>query len=154
MSGRKWMLMLLAALLLVFAVWGVLNMAVDPFNAFGDRVLDWDAYTQTLNPRNSKAACLSGRFDEFDGYIIGSSSAASFLPETLDAYTGCRFYNLFHYGADTDYDRALVEWLLKNDADVREVYLVLGLNEMSAPGRDDSLTNRAWYPVSGESRLS
>ena len=154
MSGRKWMLMLLAALLLVFAVWGVLNMAVDPFNAFGDRVLDWDAYTQTLNPRNSKAACLSGRFDEFDGYIIGSSSAASFLPETLDAYTGCRFYNLFHYGADTDYDRALVEWLLKNDADVREVYLVLGLNEMSAPGQDDSLTNRAWYPVSGESRLS
>ena len=53
MSGRKWMLMLLAALLLVFAVWGVLNMAVDPFNAFGDRVLDWDAYTQKQQGRVS-----------------------------------------------------------------------------------------------------
>lgn len=154
MSGRKWILMLLAALLLVFVVWGALNAAVDPFSAFGDRLLHWDSYTQTLNPRLSKAAYLSDRFDEFDGYIVGSSSAASFLPATLDAYTGCRFYNLFHYGADTDYDRALIEWVLENDADVREVYLVLGLNEMSAPGRDDSLTNRGWYPVTGEGRLS
>ena len=98
MSGKKWAAMVACALLCVFLVWAGLNVLVDPFNAFSDPVLDWDSYTQTLNPRNSKAVYITECFDEFDSYIIGSSSAASYLPETLNRYLDASFYNMFHYG--------------------------------------------------------
>ena len=55
MGGKKWTLMVLSALLCVFLMWAGLNVLVDPFNAFGDPIFHWDSYTQTLNPRNSKA---------------------------------------------------------------------------------------------------
>ena len=128
MSGKKWAVMVIAALLCVFLVWAVLNVLVDPFNAFSDTLMSWDSYTQTLNPRNSKAVYITEHFDEFDSYIIGSSSAASYLPETLNHYLDASFYNMLHYGSDTEYDRMLVEYLLNND-EVRYIVLVLGLNE-------------------------
>lgn len=131
-----------------------MNVIVDPFNAFGDRCLRWDSYSQTLSPRNSKAVYLSGRFDEFDSYVIGSSSAASYLPQTLEQYFGGRFYNMFHYGADTQYDRQLARYLLDHD-DVKTIVLVLGLSEANAPNDQPlSLTDRAYYEVTGEAKAA
>ena len=153
MSGKRWLLMTLSALLLVFVVWALFNIVADPFNAFGDRVLSWDAYTQTLNPRNSKAVYVSDKLDQFDGYVIGSSSAASFLPEVLNQYTGLHYYNMFHYGADSAYDLRLVSWLLEQDSDVKQICLVLGLNEANLPELSNDAPGASWYPVSGESRV-
>lgn len=150
MCGRKWLLMLLCALLCVFITWAGLNIVVDPFNAYGDKLLNWDSYTQTLNPRNSKAVYISEHFDQYDSYIIGSSSAASYLPETLNTYLDASFYNMFHYGADTQYDKELVSYLLKND-DVKYIFLVLGLNEANSVGADTSaLTHKTYYKVNGQ----
>lgn len=146
--------MFVAALLAVFLIWAGLNLLTDPFNAFGDPILHADSYTQTLNPRNSKVAYLSENFDRYDSYVIGSSSAASYLPETLNEYLNANFYNMFHYGADTDYDKQLVSYLLSHD-EVRNIVLVLGLNEANAPATDPhALTDRAHYTVTGESPLS
>ena len=66
MSGKKWFALFLAALALVFVVWAALNILVDPFGVYGDVLLDWDSYTQTLNPRNSKAVYISYHFDAYD----------------------------------------------------------------------------------------
>ncbi len=154
MSGKRWLGMVLAALLLVFVVWALFNDAVDPFKAFGDRVVPWDSYSLTLNPRNSKAVYISDKLDEFDAYVIGSSSAASFLPEVLDAYTGHHYYNMFHYGADSAYDLRLAAWLLEQDPDVKQLCLVLGLNEANLPETKSDALDSGWYPVSGESRAS
>ena len=154
MSGKKWMLLVACALLSVLIVCVVMNVIVDPFNAFGDRFLPWDAYSQTLSPRNSKAVYISEHFDEFDSYVVGSSSAASYLPETLEQYFGGHFYNMFHYGADTQYDCQLVRYLLEHD-DVKTIVLVLGLSEADAPNDQAlSLTDRAYYEVTGESKAS
>ena len=71
MSGKKWIATVIVALLTVFVGWGAVNVAVDPFNAFGDLFMDWDAYTQTLNPRNSKAVYISENFDKYDSYVVG-----------------------------------------------------------------------------------
>lgn len=155
MSGRKWACMVLGALALVLALWCALNVAVDPFNAFGDRLMHWDSYTQTLNPRNSKAVWLAGHLDSYDGYILGSSSAASYRPETLERCLGGSFYNAFHYGADLSYDRQLVSYLLENDDDVQRIVLVLGLSDANRSHADaSSLAGRTNWRVSGESRLS
>lgn len=154
MSSKKWLFMVLCALLSVFIVWAGINVLVDPFNAFSDPLLQWDSYTQTLNPRNSKITYVSRHFDEFDSYIIGSSNAASFLPETLNKYTDASFYNMFHYGADIEYDKEVAEYLLKHD-DVKNILLVIGLNEAVVKSSDDmSLTDYTHYKVSGENVLS
>ncbi len=153
MNGPKWLILFLSALVLTFLVWGGINILTDPFGVFGDTVLNWDAYTQTLNPRIGKTEYLQERFDEFDSYIIGSSSAASYLPETLAAYDGGSWYNLFHYGADIDYDREVVRWLLEED-EVRHIVLVLGLSEADTPAEKSGLTDKAHYTVTGEHPLS
>ena len=40
-----------------------------------------------------------------------------------DRYYGGSFYNMFHYGADTDYDRELVRYLLEQ-GEVKRIVLV------------------------------
>ena len=153
LSGKRWLGLFLSALLLVLALWGCLNFFVDPFGVFGNQT--WDSYSQTLNPRTGKGVYLSKNLDQYDSYIIGSSSAASYDPEVLESYLGGSFYNLFHYGADTAYDRALVEYLLRADDDVKQIFLVLGINEANqARNQEDSLTDRGYYRVTGESPLT
>ena len=152
MSGKKWLLIFIAALLFSFCAWAALNLIVDPFNAFGDGVMDWDAYTQTLNPRNSKVRYVSERFDEFDSYVIGSSNAASFRPETLDSLLDGHYYNMFHYGSDTDYDRRLVDYILENDGEVKNIFLVLGLSEANSVRENSgNLNDKEHYALTGES---
>ena len=154
MNSKKWLFMVACAMLLVLLVCVAMNVIVDPFNAFGDRFFHWDAYSQTLNPRNSKAVYISEHFDEFDSYVIGSSSAASYLPETLEKYYGGHFYNMFHYGADTQYDCQIARYLLEHDT-VKTMVLVLGLSEATVPNdRELSLTERPYYEVSGEGKAS
>lgn len=153
MSGPKWLILFLSALLLTFVLWGVLNILVDPFGVFGDMLFSWDSYSQTLNPRNAKVTYISSHFDEFDSYIIGSSSAASYLPQTLEKYNDGNYYNMFHYGADIEYDKKLLSWLLEND-DVRHIVLVLGLSEADFLYNSSDLTDKLHYAVTGEGKLS
>jgi len=153
MNGPKWLIMFLSALLLTFVVWGAVNIAVDPFGVFGDALLTWDSYSQTLNPRVGKTTYLASHFDEYDSYVVGSSSAASYLPKTLEKYRDGSYYNMFHYGADIAYDKELVSWLIEND-DVRHIILVLGINEADSEYTGTSLTDMAHYSVTGESAVS
>ncbi len=154
MSGKKWLFTVVLSFFTVFAFWGAVNVAIDPFNAFGDNFYNWDSYTQTLNPRNSKAVYVSENFDKYDSYVIGSSTAASFLPETLDSCVDGKFYNMFHYGADSEYDRELVAYLLEND-EVKHIFLVLGINEANKSNLDkEQLTNKTHYKVSGENPVT
>ena len=113
MRGKKWLLTVVCALLLVGVVCILSNWLIDPFGVFEASPLQWDSYAQTLNPRGSKVRYISERPGEYDSFVVGSSSAASYLPETLERYYGGSFYNMFHYGADTDYDRELVRYLLE-----------------------------------------
>ncbi|MBQ7161135.1 MAG: polysaccharide deacetylase family protein [Clostridia bacterium] len=154
MNAKKWFLMFISALLFAVLCWIGLNVAVDPFNAFGDPVMDWGGYTQTLNPRNSKVTYVTKNFDKFDSYVIGSSNAASYLPETLNKSFGGSFYNMFHYGSDTAYDVKLVKYLTEND-DVKRIFLVLGMSEANHVRKNSGdLNDKENYRVTGESPLS
>lgn len=152
MSGKKWLGLFLAALALVLAVQMGVNIAVDPFNVFGDRLLRWTAYTHTLNPRISKATYVSERFDEIDSYVIGSSTAAAYLPEVLEGCTGETWYNMFHYGPDTVYDRQIVSYLLSHDDTIRQMLLVVGVTEAAViDSNSGSLADRGPWQATGES---
>lgn len=155
MKNKKWIVIVLSVLLCAFLAWAALNVLLDPFNAFGDPVMKWDSYTQTLNPRNSKVAYVTARFDEYDSYVIGSSNAASFLPQTLNKYfDDASFYNMFHYDTDLQYDKELTKYLVEHD-DVKNIVLVIEPDEALADTvKENSISDNTHYKVSGENALS
>ena len=78
MSSRKWFAMLPGAVLLALCCCAALNVLVDPFGLFGDPILDWYSYDETNNPRIAKIGWLDAHYEQFDSYVIGSSSAAAY----------------------------------------------------------------------------
>lgn len=152
MRGKKWLLTVVCALLLVGVVCVLGNWLIDPFGVFEASPLQWDSYAQTLNPRGSKVRYISERPGEYDSFVVGSSSAASYLPGTLERYYGGSFYNMFHYGADTDYDRELVRYLLEQ-GEVKQIVLVLGLSDAYAlHSKTEGLTAVPDYRVAGKTK--
>ena len=126
MSRKKWGIFFLAALALIIAAWAAVNILWTPSASTADVLFHWDSYSQTLNSRNGKAAYLSQRFEDYDSYVIGSGAASAYTPEILETYLGGSFYNLFHDEADPEYDAQLVAYLLEQDPDVKQIFLVLG----------------------------
>ena len=51
MSSKKWVLVFLVTVFVLAALLAGLNLAADPFGAFGDRLLHWFSYDETNNPR-------------------------------------------------------------------------------------------------------
>ena len=154
MSAKKWLRMLPFALAAALLLCVLINLLVDPFGVFGDRLLRWDSYDQTNNPRVAKLEYLERHHEEYDSYIIGSSSAASYDTERLNAYTGASFYNLFVYGCNTKDYSDFAAYLLGH-YEVKNLVLNLGINEAATPTEDGTgLTDRPHYKVNGGSPLA
>ena len=153
MNSKKWIFMFLGALLLALALCAAANVLTDPFGVFGDPVFRWYSYDDTNNPRTAKLAYLEKHHGEYDSYIIGSSSAASYDTAELNERMGARFYNLFVYGCDmkdnVDYARYVV-----NHYEVKNIVLNVGINEAyTYDFGNDSLTGCEHALASGESLL-
>ena len=154
MSAKKWLIMFAAVVVLALLLCIGFNLLVDPFGVFGDRLFHWDSYSQTNNPRVAKIEYLEEHHNEYDSYIIGSSSAASYDTEALNAYTGARFYNLFVYGCDTGDYSDFAHYLIEN-YEVKNLILNIGINEAAPPTNDGTgLNDRSHYRVTGESKTS
>lgn len=70
MRGKKWLLTVVCALLLVGVVCVLGNWLIDPFGVFEASPLQWDSYAQTLNPRGSKVRYISERPGEYDSFVV------------------------------------------------------------------------------------
>lgn len=154
MSSKKWLILFAAAVALALAVCAGFNVLVDPFGVFGDPVLDWYSYNETNNPRAAKLAWLKEHSGEFDSYVIGSSSAASYDVDKLNRYLDARFYNLFVYGCDTGDYVDFARWLLDN-CEVKHLILNLGINEANTDSTlpKDGLNERMHADATGENPL-
>ena len=151
MSSKKWLIMLALTVALALGVCAGFNILADPFGVFGDPILDWYSYNETNNPRVAKLAWLEEHHEEFDAYIIGSSSAASYSTAELNEYLDASFYNLFVYGCDTKDYRDFAAYLLER-YEVRYLVLNLGINEANTYDTgQDSLNDKMHALVSGES---
>ena len=100
MSAKKWLVSFILTVFGLLALLGGLNLAVDPFGIFGDRLFSWYSYDMTLNPRAAKIAYLDRNHEKYDSYIIGCSSTSSYPVEQLNEYYDASFYNMIMYGAD------------------------------------------------------
>ena len=151
MSSRRWFLSFLSMLVIVAVIVAAFNAAVDPFGVFGDHFFDWYSFNFTNNPRVAKIAYLDKYHDEYDSYIIGSSTTSAYSVEKLNEYTGDRFYNLFMYGCDL-YDVAKTVSYVIDNYEVKNIVMPIGLREaVKYDFEDNELTDNLHIKVDGES---
>lgn len=142
MSAKKWIVMFFGTIVLVLMLCAGFNMLVDPFGVFGDRLFKWDSYDQTNNPRVAKISYLDKHHEEYDSYIIGSSSAASYSVDELNEYMEARFYNLFVYGCDTTNYCNFARYVIE-EYGAKNIVLNLGINETNSYDADRSSLNES-----------
>ena len=105
--------MILCIALVITAAVVAVNVVIDPFSVFGDKLFEWYSYGMTNNPKTAKYVYIDEHAGEYDAFIIGPSGASSFDPEAFEKYTGYRWYNMFNYGADMEYTKRLAEYLIE-----------------------------------------
>ena len=114
MNSKRWLALFLATVALLGAAVVLFNYWVDPFGVFTHKALEWPSYEMTLNPRTAKITYLKEHHDEYDSYILGSSSTSSFPVESLNKYLNARFYNMIVYGSDMLDTEQQATYLLNN----------------------------------------
>jgi peptidoglycan/xylan/chitin deacetylase (PgdA/CDA1 family) len=151
MSSKKCLITFFASILLVFVLYGGFNAAIDPFGVFGDRILSWYSYNETMNPRAAKIAYLDRHYREYDSYIIGCSSTSGFPVADLNKYYNAKFYNMIMYGADMKDVELTVAYMLKNYTVKNLVLNVYIDNGITYDTGEDTLTHNLSPQVSGSS---
>ena len=145
MSSKKWVLVFLATVFVLAALLAGLNAAVDPFGAFGDRLLSWFSYDETNNPRVAKLSYLEQHHDEYDSYILGCSSTSSFPVDAFNEAFDARFYNLIMYGADVRDCEKITRYLIEH-YEVKNLILNVYLdNGLEYDEESDRLTKSLHY---------
>ena len=145
MSSKKWVLVFLATVLVLAALLAGLNAAVDPFGAFGDRLLSWFSYDETNNPRVAKFSYLEQHHDEYDSYILGCSSTSSFPVDAFNEAYDASFYNLIMYGADMRDCEKIARYLIEH-YEVKNLILNVYLdNGLTYDEESDRLTKNLHY---------
>lgn len=153
MTIKKSIRLLLALLFLLLFAWIAFNILTDPFGVFGDPLLDWYSYNTTNNPRVAKIAWLQEHHEDYNAYVIGSSTAASYDPAELKEYLGLDFYNLFVYGSRAADYRDMVAFVLEN-YETEMIILNLGLHEAdTSPQRSRDINYRMHALTTGEPLL-
>lgn len=145
MSSKKWVLVFLVTVLVLAALLAALNLVVDPFGAFGDRLLSWFSYDETNNPRVAKFSYLEQHHDEYDSYILGCSSTSSFPVDAFNEAYGASFYNLIMYGADMRDCEKIARYLIEH-YEVKNLILNVYLdNGLTYDEESDRLTKNLHY---------
>ena len=145
MSSKKWVLVFLVTVFVLAALLAGLNAAVDPFGAFGDRLLSWFSYDETNNPRVAKLSYLEQHHDEYDSYILGCSSTSSFPVDAFNEAFDARFYNLIMYGADMRDCEKITRYLIEH-YEVKNLILNVYLdNGLEYDEESDRLTKSLHY---------
>ncbi len=152
MSAKKWFFIFIGTCLLLALLVMAVNVLVDPFGVFGDRLFDWYSFNETNNPRVAKTVYLGSEHDSYDSYIIGASSSSSFPVEAANNYFGGSFFNLFGYGSDIQDAEQNCEYILEN-YEVKNIILCFYLSGAENYGYEsDPLTGSMHALVSGESK--
>jgi len=153
MTSKQWLRMFLFSLILIALLICVFNYVTDPFGVFGDHFFQWYSFNFTKNPRVAKIAYLDRLHEQYDSYIIGSSSSSSFSVELLNEYLDARFFNLFMYGAYIADATKTVQYIAEH-YEVKNLVLNLGVvNAQKYDKGSDLLTDILHARTEGSSLL-
>lgn len=152
MTLKKWFLVLLTAVLVLFLGWIAVNVLADPFGVFGDCIFHWPEYTIASNPATGKIAYLQKHSDTYDAYILGASAASALDPQTLSAYTQDSYYNLCLPDGSAQNYSALADYALAQE-NTKSILLCLSAADLCADAPADPLLTGGHRLATGESAL-
>lgn len=151
MKEKRFIKIFLLCISIILLAVLILNLIVDPFNVFGDKVFKWYTYDFTQNPRTAKIEYIKGK--NYHNFILGASGASSIPTDLLEKYTGKKYFNLFSYGADLFVVEKNLDYILKN-YEVKSVILPLSLPSGLRFNEERTSVNYYMNPdVSGESKI-
>ena len=145
MSSKKWVLVFLVTVFVLAALLAGLNLAADPFGAFGDKLLHWFSYDETNNPRVAKFTYLEQHHEDYDSYILGCSSTSSFPVDGFNELYDASFYNLIMYGADMRDCEKITQYLIEHYTVNNLVLNVYLDNGLEYDEESDRLTKNLHY---------
>lgn len=138
-----WWARLTAVLAAALALgWALLNLIVDPFGVFGDRLLGWWAYNETRNPQTAKFSYLEQHHGEYDSYVVGGPSAGAWDKALLDQYFGADFYNLALNTQDVGVMERYVRHIVAR-CEVKNLVLSLSIDSAVLSGPEESSLSSA-----------
>ena len=158
MKYKRWMLGMLAFVLLVLAGIGSLNYFVDPYDYFAYVSGDYKDLSpvdgKTGYVRLLKLTHVKKFADQYEGYILGGSKAGSYRTEKLAEMDGYRYYNMHEsLGTFHEYEET-VRYLLEID-DPKKIVLNISGRESTKYDlqADGAAVNQFPAVMTGESRV-
>ena len=153
-ARRRGPIIAAGALAACLMCWMLLNLIVDPFGVFGDRILGRWSYDMTNNARTAKFSYLEQHHGEFDSYVLGGPAAGAWPTQALDAYFDARFYNLSLRTMDMGDMERFARWLVEH-YEVKNLLLTVTVeNGGASAGEDRAVTEAMPYQLDGSSPLA
>ncbi|MDY2719699.1 MAG: polysaccharide deacetylase family protein [Candidatus Faecousia sp.] len=153
MTLKKWLLVLLAAALVLFLGCIAVNVLADPFGVFGDCLFHWPEYAMASNAATGKIAYLQAHPDTYNAYIIGASAASALDPQTLNTYTQDSYYNLCLPDGNAGNYGALADYALAQE-NTKSIVLCLSVSDLCADQSADTLKTAGHRLATGENALT
>lgn len=121
------------------------NYVIDPFGIFKSNILK--NYYQ-YNERFIKVDYLLKNKDKYNSYMFGSSRIGNTDPSIIEKYIkNSKFYN-FTVAAANIYDyKIILEWMLKNNFKINNIYMQIDLDNYYLYGHNDNLLVKQHYLV-------
>jgi len=140
--ARLWLIVFFCTAFVLALAIASFNFITDPFGVFGDRFFDWYAFNMTQNPRVAKIVYMDKNYEEFNGFIFGSSGSSSYSAVQVGGYEDAEFYNLFVYGADMYDTKLMIQYAFEQ---YNVEHIVLNMNLMNAHKYDTPKTDVTKY---------
>lgn len=145
MKHRGFVKKYISFILFVFFTVITFNYVIDPFGVFKSNILK--NYYQ-YNERFIKIDYLIKNKDKYNSYMFGSSRIGNTDPSIIEKYIkNSKFYN-FTVAAANIYDyKIILEWMLKNNFKINNIYMQIDLDNYYLYGHNDNLLVKHHYLV-------
>jgi len=151
MKPKKWSLIYFTSLLTLAAAVIGINYSIDPFNIFHSKLLP---YQFQMNERFMKIEYLEKNHQKYDSYMFGSSRIGTTMPCVLENYIpDSKFYNLTISGADSLDFLIHLQYFIKQNYMIKNLYLQIDIDSMHFYGHDTSNYLQRPHPYVTKSSL-
>jgi hypothetical protein len=147
MKEVKWLVVFFGSMLFFSLIGCSINIFIDPFGAFGDKLLNWYDYNITKNTRVAKIEYLEKYHNNYDSYIIGGSKSGTLDLNILNKRKNAKFYNAYVSTGDTyDYEQFL--YYIVDNYETKNIILHISSHEMAEYGKFKNETKYGLYKMS------
>ena len=142
---KMWFMLVSGAIIMI----ALLNYLIDPFGVFHTGLLE---KSKSLNERVVKIDYLNKNKEKYNAFMLGSSTMGTTDPKVLEKYVkDSKFYNLTCSSSNMYDFKMLIKYLLKEDFDVKNLYLQIDLTSMREYGKHPNQAQKHHYAVTDDS---